>query len=543
MKKVLLFISCLSGVFISMGQSVNDAQQMMYYEKYNSAANLLHSILKNDASDVKAWSLLTDAYIHQNKVSEIDDSLKSAPADVRNDPLFNVTLGSVLLQKKSAAKAWTYFDNAVKETKGKNPDVLFAIAKANIDAESGDVQKAIELLEKAIKKAKHKEVIYTALGDAWYKLHNASEAYKAYQSAIKENNQFAVPMYKLGLIFAAQKNPDLYLKFFNQAIGVDHQFAPVYYRLYFHYYFKNVNTAMEYLQKYIATADHTLKMDYDNTDLLYLTKKYDDAIREAKKLIQKEKGKVQPRLYKLIAYSYKESGDTTNALPYMKKYFEKAPDSMYVVKDFATMADIYSANSNMTDSAIYFYSKAANMEKDTIKLAGYYKKLADLSGKQKKYSDQAKWLGFYYTLSPNVTNIDLFNWGIADYLAGEYAKSDTVFALYSEKYPDQNYGYYWRARSNSAIDTNMSIGLAVPHYQKLIELFEKDTATNKAIRKVMIEAYGYLAAYESNTKKDYQQAIVYFEKLLALDPDNSEAKKYVDILKKNLEKEESVSGS
>ncbi|MBK5271323.1 MAG: tetratricopeptide repeat protein, partial [Bacteroidia bacterium] len=87
-----------------------------------------------------------------------------------------------------------------------------------------------------------------------------------------------------------------------------------------------------------------------------------------------------------------------------------------------------------------------------------------------------------------------------------------------------------------------TFGLAVPHYQKLIELFEKDTL-NPMNRKHLIEAYGYLAAYESNSQKDYQEAIGYFEKLLALDPNNSDAKRYVEILKKNLNKEEPETGS
>ena len=53
-----------------------------------------------------------------------------------------------------------------------------------------------------------------------------------------------------------------------------------------------------------------------------------------------------------------------------------------------------------------------------------------------------------------------------------------------------------------------------------------------------MEAYGYVAAYEANVEKDYDDAIEYFEKLLDLDPNNSDAKKYVEILKKNLAKEE-----
>ncbi|MBK5272294.1 MAG: tetratricopeptide repeat protein, partial [Bacteroidia bacterium] len=305
MKKTLLLICSLFGVVILMGQSLDEVKQLLYHEKYSSAENRLHTILKNNASEAEAWYLLSEVYLKQNKISKIEDSLKLAPADVQNDPLFNIARGSVLLQKNSITNGWTYFNNALKATKEKNADVLLAVAKANIIADKGDIQKAIELLKKAIKKTKHKEEVYTALGDAWLKLHDASQAYQNYQSAIRENSQFAVPMYKLGMIFFAQKNPDMYLKFFNQAIMADPLFAPAYYRMYFHYYFRNVNAAMEYLQKYMATADHSLKMDYDKTDLLYLTKKYNDAILEAKRLIQEEKEKVQPRIYKLIAYSYK----------------------------------------------------------------------------------------------------------------------------------------------------------------------------------------------------------------------------------------------
>jgi tetratricopeptide (TPR) repeat protein len=116
-----------------------------------------------------------------------------------------------------------------------------------------------------------------------------------------------------------------------------------------------------------------------------------------------------------------------------------------------------------------------------------------------------------------------------------------VFAVYTEKYPAQDFGYYWRARCNAAIDTAMEQGLAVPHYSKVIEIDEADTA-NAVNRKHLIEAYGYLAAYKANHDKDYKLAIDYFEKLLMLDPNNDSAKKYIDILKKDLAKKDAATG-
>ena len=79
----------------------------------------------------------------------------------------------------------------------------------------------------------------------------------------------------------------------------------------------------------------------------------------------------------------------------------------------------------------------------------------------------------------------------------------------------------------------MKDGLAIPTYHKLIEVLEKDT-TDANYKKWIVEAYGYLAAYETNTEKDYAEAVDYFEKVLEVDPENADAKKYIALLEKNL---------
>jgi len=109
--------------------------------------------------------------------------------------------------------------------------------------------------------------------------------------------------------------------------------------------------------------------------------------------------------------------------------------------------------------------------------------------------------------------------------------------LYTEKYPDQGFGYYWRARTNAIIDTGMTAGLAIPYYMQLIEIMHADSLS-KVDKKWMLEAYGYIAAYEANTQKNYDRAIEYFDKILEIDPENADALKYISILETNIKKTE-----
>ena len=534
----LLFFSLCSHAIFS--QTTETAKQLLYHERYLSAESLLHGILNKEPNDGRAWYLLSEACLLQDKIKAVTDSLNLAPEQVKEEPYYNIALGNVLLHANIPGNAKSYFDRALEKTKGKDAGILAAIAKAHIENKAGDVNEGIDLLNKAIKRDKHNPELYTLLGNAYRRLKDGSQAFQAYQEALKEDPNFAEASFNMGMIFVSQKNPEMYLKYFNDAVAADPNYAPAWYQLYFHYYFKNVNTAMDYLKKYMAVSDRKLQTDYDYTDLLYLTGKYEEAIKNAKHLINNVSDE-PPRLYKLIAYSYKENGRTEDAFDYMEKYFAVAPDSIEIVKDFGTMADLY-ASKKENDSAAAFYKRAISLENDSAELVNYYKKLATIYKDEKQYADEAYWYGKYYELNNDASNVDLFNWGIAHYLSGEYLKSDSVFAVYTEKYPVQDFGYYWRARSNAAIDTAMEQGLAVPHYTKVIEIAQQDTssATN---RKHLIEAYGYLAAYEANHEKNYEVAIDYFEKLLMLDPNNDSVRKYINILKKDLDSKKPTVGT
>lgn len=533
MKKGPVTLLC---AMISLGasaQTVQDAKKMIYYERYKAATEQLQQIVKTEPANAEAWYLLTKANLQSDNPASSKDILLQAAPDVKEEPFYQVAYGSVLLHSGNKDSARFYFDKALDKTRNKNPNILSAVANAHIDAKTGDAAYAVQLLDRAIDRDKKEAALYVMMGDANRKLGNGSEAYKMYTAALGRDKQHAAAMYRIGKIFVSQKNPEMYLKHFNEALAADSSYAPALYELYYHYYFTEPQKAMQYFQQYVAKSDNKKDNDVLYTDLLYLNKQYQEAIAKAQQLMAKNNGDSMPRLHKLMAYSYLGLKDSANAMASMNKYFAKEVDSNFVAKDFEIMADLYAGIEGKEDSAIVYYQKTADKIKDKPERFQLYRKLADLHKDKKDYVNQAQWLGMYYQDNPKATNIDLFNWGIANFKGESYVQADTVFGTYIQKYPDQAFGYYWRARTNSLMDSTMEKGAAIPWYNQLITLIEKDT-TNKTNKKWLIEAYGYLAAYETNQVKDYKTATENLKKILAIDPDNKDAQQYISILEKKL---------
>ncbi len=542
MRKTLLIIATLSIGCVALAQSVQEAKRLIYVERFQSAQNILHAILKNDISNGEAWWLLTRVCLQNKRVKQIEDSMSFIPANLKNTAIISCAYGDLMLKKGKKDSAAYYFNAALQQCRQKDPAIFYAVALAHIDSDSGEASYAVDLLDKAIKRDKSNPEFYNALGNAYRRMQDGARAYKAYTEALEKDAHNAEAMYRLGKIFISQKNPDMYLKYLYRATSIDSAYAPAWYELYYHYYFKDPTQAMNCLEHYIAFSDQDEKNNYLLTDLLYILKKYKAAIENARRLIDDNNIKSDARLYKLIAYSYYELNDSCQALDYMRQYFHRFTDSSFIMKDFETMGELYARFPEKSDSAAACFAKAVSLEKDDSKKIEYYKKISGLFKKEKDYNNEAVWLGRYCQSNSKASNLDLFNWGMAHYLAGNYRSADTVFTTYITRYPDQTFGYYWKAKSDAAIDTSMEYGLAIPSYTRLVEVALKDSA-NKLNRKQLIEAYGYVAAYRANTQKDYPGAIDFFEKLLSFDPENADAKKYVAILTKRLSNKETTKNS
>lgn len=536
MKRTLVLIGSLLSSAVMVAQSVQDAAQLIYHERYQSAKAALHKIVQADPNNAEAWYQLSQAYLPLKEDQKLGDSLKLAPAEVKNSAWYKVAYGQLLLAQNNADSARWYFDQAIGDGRKKDPATLLAVANAYISEKNGDANAALLVLNQAGKRDINDPAFNVLRGNAYRKLANGTEAYRSYQAALNENGKNAEALFQMGKIFVAQQNAATYLDYFNKAVTADPLYAPAWYELYYDAYFKDPKKALEYFRTYLAISDYNPENVYQHIDLVYLNKKYDSAIAMASNTLAGLPADSMPRLHKLLAYSYLGLKDTAKALNSMTTYFTKADDSNFVVKDYEVMADLYNATPGKEDSALVFYQTAVTKVTDSAALFNFYKKLSDLYKDKKDNANQAIWLGKYYTNNDKATNIDLFNWGIAHFKAQEYEMADTVFGKYIEKYPEQSFGYYWRARANSLKDSAMEKGIAIPHYEKLVEVLQNDsaTATSATNKKWLVEAYGYLAAYETNEEKDYDDAIGHLQKILEIDPANKDAQQYIAILEKRV---------
>jgi len=529
---------CLLAIH-TLAQDIENGKKHYYYKRYNSAEQYFHDYLKQQSQSGEGWLWLTKTYVQLQKLDRLNDTLTKVPVDIQEDPWFLVAKGIQSIANKQNGASGVLFDKAIELTKGKKPEIYSAIAEAQLFSKDGNLDYGIEMVQKALKKEKNSSSLYVILGNLYLAKHDGTEAYRAYQAAIDKDDANAEAYYQLGLIFLSQKNTDLFIQNFKKAVSSDNRYAPAWYELYYYSRYTDPATAMSYFKEYTNHSDKSVDQDYGYTDLLYLNRDYANAIQHANTLIKSEGEKVQPRIHKLIAYSMAGLRDSVNAITHMQDYFHSENDSNVIVKDFELMADLFSSQPGREDSVMKYYRKAAEISEDSLARRNYFKELARLSNLKQDYGAEAMWRGRFYDNNFQAKNIDLFNWGLASYRAEDYHQADSVFGLYIAKYPEQGFGYYWRARSNAAIDTTLAEGLAIPYYQKLVSMIENDTL-NATSKKWMLEAYSYLAAYETNTEKDYKEAIGYFDRILEIDPQNDNAKKYISILEQNLKHEGST---
>ncbi len=540
MKKVALLTSLFLMLVTSIkAQTIEDVKKHLYNERYESAKKTLQTIINHENASPDAWYWLAEIHLLKKDIPAAEKTLQDGRAyfdkkgfSVKSYPLLNMGWAHLLLDKNDVAGAKAKIEETLKASKYKDASALHAAAKANIDSKNGDINYAIELLGKAIKRDKKNAELYVTLGDAYRKIIDGSNAIVNYRKAVEVNPAYAEAYYKAGRIYKSQKNIEIYLDRFTKAYEADSTYAPALYELYYHYFYRDLPRAEKLLNAYTRHADPVLQHEYMRTDLYYVMKKYKAAISGAENIFKAEKEKTQPRLYKLLAYSYAALGDSATALEKVNLYFDHQKASEYVVKDFELKARLLEKLNPDKSMAIEWYKKALSAEKDKKEQLNYMSTLAELQQEIGNRDKEAIWREKIYNTKEQPTNLDLYKWGLALYSDENYIKADSIFAIYEAKYPGQIFGYLWRARSNALIDSTMEKGLAVPHYKKLIEIASKDAEKNKSI---LLGAYGYLGTYEANVLKDFVASIGYFDKILSIEPGNSDASKYVEVLRKWIE--------
>lgn len=519
-------------------QSIDEGKKFLYYERNASAKDVFTKLVAANPNNIDAVYWLGQTYLAMDDSLSAKDLYQKTLQANPNAPLLMVGVGHIELLENKTSDARNRFETAISLTKGKDANVLNAIGKANVDSRYGDVNYAIEKLKIAADRDKKNQDIWMNLGDAYRKITDGANAQISYQNALGINSKNARANFMIGRLYQTQgiQQEPIYTKYYNDAIAQDANYAPVYVWLYDYYYRRDVNKSRDYLNKYIAVADADPKNCYYQASILFASQLFRDAITKSDECIAAGGTDPYPSLYGLKAYAYDRLGDSVNAKTFFDTYFQKQIHEKLGPGDYAAYAKVllkFPGNeiiaSNYADTAINLDTLESNKLEYVNSIAANY-------AAAKNYAEAGKWYAKILNIKKNFGKVDLHNAAYNNYLAGNYVTADSIYGIYTQKYPEEIYGYRWRARSNEGIDTARTQGLANPYYEKIITLAEADTAKDK-VKSDLLAAYNYMLAYQYNIKNNIDSAIIYTEKILVVDPTNAGAIKNRDALKSAAERQ------
>jgi len=298
------------------------------------------------------------------------------------------------------------------------------------------------------------------------------------------------------------KAADTYAKFIDTPVATEDDILKYAFALFLNHDFeKSLAVAQKGLQKNARHAAFNRLVMYNNVDL----KRYDEAEKAADAFFNASDNAD----YSCLDYRY--HGALLSAL---KKYDQAIEEYGKALEKDESQVDLWRE-----------IADAYELKNDYTQAIAAYKKYYDSLAQDKKTSENLFQLGrLYYGEG---TSSDTLSVQSADRMAALQA-ADSVFALVAEQAPDSYLGDMWRARTHSAMDPETTEGLAKPYYEKVVDvlLAKNEPRYNSAL----IECYSYLGYYYL-LKSDYATSKEYWNKILAIDPTNATANKALDGIK------------
>jgi tetratricopeptide (TPR) repeat protein len=518
-------LTSLSALSQNLQQGIND----LYAERYQSAKSTFEKLLAANPNNIEANYWLGETYIDNGDINGAKAVLDKAAASSNNAPLILAGLGHVELLQGKQNEAKQHFEAAINASKGKkgnDPNVLNAVGHAIVETYSDqnktDLDYGIAKLNEASQLAPTNPDIWFNLGNGYRKKRDGGNAVQAYTKA----GNFAPALYRTGMIYESQKSLrqpndwDIVVDYYNKAIVADARFAPAYMRLYNYYLSgKHDFTAAEnYANKYVSSSDPSVENTYLQAQTKFVQNQFPDAINLGKNIVSQTNGNANPRVYRLLTYSYMGNKDTATACQYANEFFtkQKNEDEIFA-SDYLMHAQ--ACGKNNPDVILADIDKA--VQKDPQNAPRVLKEALDDARKSGQRLLEGELSVILFKLQGDKANpAQLVNVGTPFYYGGNFKKADSLFSAYSKAFPDSIYGYLWSAKALIQIDTAMTQGLAVPAYDQILRVAEMDK-TRDLYKSNGTFAAGYLTAYYNNVKGDKATALSYIQRGLAIDPNNA----------------------
>lgn len=551
-KLKFLSLAFFATITLVNAQDIDQAKKAMDAEQFEKAKSILKSLLQTKPSNGTASFLLGNVYMSQKELDSAKIFYQKGITGSDGAKLNYIGLGQLELEAKNQVGAQSNFDIAIKDAKRKDATVPTYIARAYMNISKPDYKNAITILERAKIDSPQNAELLLALGDAYYLENKQNEAYSSYRNAFQIDPTMLRAKMQLGVLLKGAKSYDEAIKSFNEVIAMNPNYGPVYRELAETYYKwgrnkpskaeQNMKLAITNYDKYMSLTDYSLASRMRRADFLVLLKNWTELEKEANKMIELDK--VNPRIYRYLAYSAFENGNTEVALKSIQSFIAN-PNSKVIAKDYIYLAEIkfkmaIAADGLTMDPTIYSegftnLKKALELEplatedlndigkklfsKKFYKEAATIFELGTKNTEDKNYVDD----NIYYSLSV------LYGNSKKDIKADpiELTNADAALDKVIVAAPSYQDAFLYKARINRLAENEEAI---IKNYESYIaKLTEKGELENATHKTKVIESYNNLAASYAN--KDKAKAIEYFNKTLAIDPTNDYATKSLATLK------------
>lgn len=434
----------------------------------SKALPLVREALKIDNKNPEIYFIAGDIYILMNDGTKSIAMYNMAQMADPNSPTAAMKIGNIYVKGRAWQSAISSFEEAI------NLDANYAPAYREL----GQVYLSAQRYEQA--KTYFEKYLQLTAGNipAQTRYVNALFYGKDYESVIKnveeilKKDQSKAYINRLAGYSAYEKNPPDY----NLALE------------YMNRLFKTVAPERIIWKDYLYLARILVKRNADYSKLT-------DEMNSAMQQLEKEKGRSSTAAAADKAKIKASMSDIQNRMADIQKKIDAANKEI--------------------DQAFVAYNKVLGFRPGD-------KSILNEMGNQyyifKRYNDAAKI--YAKLLDPAKENLDeLMRIGRTYYTGENYKTADSVFTAITKAHPDYVPAYLWIANTYSKMDPDASMGMAKPKFERVLQVASKDSVANAS---AMVDAITYLGYYHMS-RDNFAKAKEYYSRLVNLS-DNKDYK-------------------
>lgn len=509
-------------------QSLEEGKKLLAYERFSSAEAMLKPLAANSPEANYNYGL---SLLGLDKVAEAKQVFAKFPNDYMN----MAGAARVLYAEGQKEEALKILQSIVDGAKKKDWNKLKVAADAITYSRVAEhVDKAIEWNKTAAERSKNNVEVMVSLADALL-LKNSGEsngeAVGILDNIVSSTNYASLGYSRQGELWMRARNYEKALESYNKAKAADPQNPLPYGDLANAYYRSGTyNLAKTNIEEYLKYSDKSVKDQMRYGNILYLTKDYEGAAKIYGDLIRAGEGEKTPSLYRGLAFANYQIGNYETALANFQQYQSRlGDDSKLTFEDYLNLGQTNAAlaieEADSTKRAELFsvaeqnFIKATELNQDEDK-TNLYHNIVEIYKNAKDWAKVAEWYGRLTDVDPLAAPLDYFNAGYYAYFAKDFKTATERLTIFNSKFPEENLGLYWLARTQAAQDPEAKTGLAEKAFKDWLNFELKEGQERQTSD--LIYAYQYLALYAYN-KNNGREAVDWADKLLSVDANNNTA--------------------